>query len=148
MRTFALVLALLPLGACSWFGLDGKSSYRESGDREIKSVSSLERTHKRNQFFGELRRRNDGRNNAFGRDLMAIQDFIDRHVWNYNQNDPYVNYSNDTTKLGHVGRFGLMQASTVPGAPRCAAVSPSRCNRRRSTAPLRSRPSTRGARQD
>ena len=78
MRTFALVIALLPLGACSWFGLDGKSSYRESGDREIKSVSSLERTHKRNQFFGELRRRNDGRNNAFGRDLMAIQDFIDR----------------------------------------------------------------------
>jgi hypothetical protein len=63
----------------------------------------------------ELRRRNDGRNNAFGRDLMAVQDFIDRHVWNYNQNDPYVNYSNDTTKLGHVGRFGLMQASTVPG---------------------------------
>jgi hypothetical protein len=115
MRTFALVIALLPLGACSWFGLDGKSSYRESGDREIKSVSSLERTHKRNQFFGDLRRRNDGRNNAFGRDLMAIQDFIDRHVWNYNQNDPYVNYSNDTTKLGHVGRFGLMQASTVPG---------------------------------
>jgi hypothetical protein len=46
---------------------------------------------------------------------MAVQDFIDRHVWNYNQNDPYVNYSNDTTKLGHVGRFGLMQASTVPG---------------------------------
>jgi hypothetical protein len=114
MRTFALFIALLPLGACSWIGFDGQSSYRDSGDREIKSVSSLETKHKKNQFFGELRRRNDGRNNAFGRDLMAIQDFIDRHVWNYNQNDPYVNYSNRTTKLGHVGRFGAMQVSSVP----------------------------------
>lgn len=115
MRQFALVLSLLPLAACSSLGLDGKDTYRTSGDREIKSVSSLESRYQKNQFFGELRRRNDGRNNAFGRDLMAMQDFIDRHIWNYNQNDPYVNYRSNTTKIEHVGRFGLMQASSVPG---------------------------------
>jgi hypothetical protein len=115
MRQFALVLSLLPLAACSVLGLDGKDTYRGGSEREIQSVSSLESRHQKNKFFGELRRRNDGRNNAFARDLMGIQDFIDRHVWNYNQNDPYVNYSNNQTKLGHVGRFGLMQASSVPG---------------------------------
>ena len=115
MRQFALVLSLLPLAACSSLGLDGKDTYRTSGDREIKPVSSLESRYQKNQFFGELRRRNDGRNNAFGRDLMAVQDFIDRHIWNYNQNDPYVNYRSNTTKIEHVGRFGLMQASSVPG---------------------------------
>jgi hypothetical protein len=115
MRQFALVLSLLPLAACSVFGLDGKDTHRSGGEREIQSVSSLESRHQKNQFFGELRRRNDGRNNAFARDLNGIQDFIDRHIWNYNQNDPYVNYSSNQTKLGHVGRFGLMQASSVPG---------------------------------
>lgn len=128
MRQFALVLTLLPLAACSSLYLDGKdrlyvdSRHAQLGEGEnpnqskVMPVSVLTRNHQKNQFWGELRRRNDGRNNAFARDLMGIQDFIDRTVWNYNSNDPYVNYSNDQTKLGHLGRFGMMQASSIPGA--------------------------------
>ncbi|MBM3974602.1 MAG: hypothetical protein FJ301_10935 [Planctomycetes bacterium] len=127
MRQFALVLTLLPLAACSSMYLDGKdrlyldSRHAQLGEGEnpnqgkVVPVAMLTRNYQKNQFWGELRRRSDGRNNAFARDLMSIQDVIDRTIWNYNQNDPYVNYSNDQTKLGHFGRFGLMQASTFPG---------------------------------
>ena len=45
---------------------------------------------------------------------MNISDFIDRHFWNYNVNDPYINYPSNTTKLEHLGRFGLVTLSSIP----------------------------------
>jgi hypothetical protein len=116
MRKFALVLALLPLGACSTFGWEGQGAgiTNDQKNRGIKDVAALSSEYNSQSFFREVRRRSDGRNNAFGRDLMSITDFFDRHLWNYNANDPYVNFPSDTTKLEHLGRFGLMTASSLP----------------------------------
>ncbi|MFY9343782.1 MAG: hypothetical protein WAT39_14935 [Planctomycetota bacterium] len=116
MRKSALVLLLLPVAACSSFRWEGHGGgvSAEQGKRGIKDVSALSSDFNSQHFFREVRRRSDGRNNAFGRDLMAISDFFDRHLWNYNANDPYINYPSDTTKLEHVGRFALMQASALP----------------------------------
>lgn len=116
MRKLALVLTLLPLAACSSFGWEGQGAglSKDQKNRGIKDVSSLSSEYSSQRFFRDVRRRSDGRNNAFGRDLMAIQDFTDRHLWNYNRNDPYVNYPSDTTSLEHLGRFGLSTVSTLP----------------------------------
>jgi hypothetical protein len=116
MRKLALVLTLMPLAACSTFGWDGQGAgiSAEQNQRGIRSVSALSSEYQQQRFFREVRRRSDGRNNAFGRDLMSIQDFLDRNLWNYNINDPNVDYPSDTTKLEHIGRFGLMTVSSVP----------------------------------
>lgn len=110
MRKLALVLTLLPIAACSTSGVT-----KEQRERGIQSVSSLSSKYERDAFFTRVRQRSDGRNNAWGRDLNAIQDFIDRHFWNYDPNDPYVNYPSDTTKLEHLGRFGLTTLTSIPG---------------------------------
>lgn len=117
MRKLALVLTLLPLAACSTFGWEGQGAgiSKDQKNRGIKDVAALSNEFNSQQFYREVRRRSDGRNNAFGRDLMAITDFLDRHLWNYNANDPYINYPSDTTKLDHLGRFGLMTLTSVPG---------------------------------
>ena len=116
MRKLALVLTLLPLAACSTpFTWEGQGSISEDQkNRGIKDVASLSNEYNSQNFFREVRRRSDGRNNAFGRDLMAIQDFFDRHIWNYNANDPSVNYPSNTTKLEHIGRFGLVTVTSLP----------------------------------
>lgn len=116
MRKFALVLALLPFAACANFSWEGRGAgvSKEQASRGIKDVSELATEYETQSFFRSVRRRSDGRNNAFGRDLMRMTDFIDRHFWNYDANDPYVNFPSDTTKLEHLGRFGLMTASSLP----------------------------------
>ncbi|MBL8753627.1 MAG: hypothetical protein JNK15_10020 [Planctomycetes bacterium] len=116
MRKLAIVLTLLPLAACSTFGWEGQGGgvTAEQRARGIKDVAALSSEYNQQNFYRQVRRRSDGRNNAFGRDLMSIQDFMDRHLWNYNANDPYVNYPSDTTKLEHVGRFGLTTVSSLP----------------------------------
>jgi hypothetical protein len=117
MRKLALVLTLLPLAACSnflnWKG-QGAGVSKEQHERGIRDVGALSSEYQSKHFYRDVRRRSDGRNNAFGRDLMSVQDFLDRHLWNYNQNDPSVNYPSDTTKLEHVGRFGLGVVTSVP----------------------------------
>ena len=116
MRKLALVLALFPLAACSTFGWEGQGDgvTPEQQARGIKSVSALASDYEAHSFFRSVRRRSDGRNNAFGRDLMAISDFFDRHFWGYDVNDPYINFPSDTTKLEHLGRFGLTTVSGLP----------------------------------
>lgn len=114
MRQFALVLMLLPLASCfSWSG-QGSTLTKEQRQRGLRDVAALSNQHETEQFFRDVRRKSDGRNNAFGRDLMKISDFFDRHFWNYNSNDPYINYPSDTTKLEHIGRFGLTTVSSLP----------------------------------
>lgn len=116
MRTIALALLLLPLAACSSFGWDGQGGNlsEEQKKRGIRDVASLSNEYETESFFRGVRRRSDGRNNAFGRDLAKISDFIDRTLWNYDANDPYVNYPSNTTKFEHVGRFGLTTVSGLP----------------------------------
>lgn len=116
MRKLALVLALVPFASCANFSWEGRGAgvSKEQADRGIKDVSALANEYETQSFFRSVRRRSDGRNNAFGRDLMKMTDFIDRHFWNYDANDPYVNFPSNTTKLEHIGRFGLMTASSLP----------------------------------
>jgi hypothetical protein len=116
MRKLALALALLPAAACYSFGWEHKNraASEDQKERGIKDVATLVNEYNSQQFFRDVRRRSDGRNNAFGRDLMAIQDFFDRHIWNYNANDPSVNYPSNTTKLEHMGRFGLVTITSLP----------------------------------
>ncbi len=116
MRKLALVLTLLPLAACSTFSWDGQGGglTKEQKARGMRDVASLSNDFETQSFFRSVRRRSDGRNNAFGRDLMNIQDFFDRHFWNYDQNDPNVNFPSNTTKLEHVGRFALTTVSSLP----------------------------------
>ena len=117
MRKLALALLLYPLAACSTFGWEGQGTRltEEEKKRGLKEVATLNNDYDTQAFFSGLRRRSDGRNNAFGRDLMSISDFFDRHFWNYDVNDPSVNYPSNTTKFEHVGRFGLTVVSSVPG---------------------------------
>lgn len=116
MRNHALALLLLPLAACSSFGWEGRGGdlSADQKKRGLKDVTALSNDYETESFFKGVRRRSDGRNNAFGRDLAAITDFFDRHFWNYDANDPYVNYPSSTTKFEHIGRFGLNTVSSLP----------------------------------
>lgn len=110
MRKIALALALLPmLGACQSFGWSGAGAgvTPEQAELGIMDVAALADAQDTESFFASVRRRRDGRSNAFGRDLGKITDFIDRHLFNYSADDPYVNYPSNTTMIDHVGRFGV-----------------------------------------
>ncbi|MCK5942297.1 MAG: hypothetical protein KAI24_10040 [Planctomycetes bacterium] len=104
------------MAACSTFGWEGQGAglTEEQKQRGIKDVTALANEYETQSFFRSVRRRSDGRNNAFGRDLMSITNFLDRHLWNYDENDPYINFPSRTTKLEHVGRFGLNTVSSLP----------------------------------
>lgn len=116
MRKLALAVMLMPLCACSSFGWEGRGGgvTEDQKARGLQDVASLAGDYETEAFYRGVRRRMDGRNNALGRDLTSIQDFIDRHVWNYNKNDPYVNYPSDTTSLGQFARFGISTVATLP----------------------------------
>ncbi len=111
MRKLALALALLPMAACSSWGSGLTEEQRQRG---IKPVSTLSSDYESKAFWTRLDQSADGRANAFGRDLRRVGDFFDRHFWNYDANDPYVNYPTDTTRLGHTGRAGASFASSLP----------------------------------
>ncbi len=110
MRKLAFVLALLPMAACSM----GSGLTSEQQARGIKSVAALSSAYESGAYWTSLRQSADGRSNAFGRDLRKVGDFFDRHFWNYDGNDPYVNYPSDTTRIGHMGRFGMSAVSSFP----------------------------------
>lgn len=116
MRKLALALTVLSLAACQNFTWQGHSSGLTAEQREMgmRDVQGLADKYETETFFRGVRRRNDGRNNAFGRDLMRICDTIDRHFWNYDKNDPMVNYPSSTSKLEHLGRFGLVTVTSLP----------------------------------
>lgn len=116
MRKLALALTVLSLASCQSFSWRGHGAGLSSDQKQvgIKDIAALSNQYETEAFFRGVRRRNDGRNNAFGRDLMKIQDFIDRHFWNYDSTDPNVNYPSETSKLEHVGRFFLVTGSSLP----------------------------------
>ena len=119
MRKFALVLALIPVAACSTVtssvdSVFGGELTAEQRARGIKPVATLASDYKWDRYMAKVRRRSDGIDNAFGRDLGSISSFIDRHIYNYDANDPYTNFPSRTTKLEHMGRFGLHTVSSLP----------------------------------
>ncbi|MDP6929934.1 MAG: hypothetical protein QF412_09565 [Planctomycetota bacterium] len=106
------LLAIVPLafllascGSFTWKGQGGGVS-DEQAARGIRDVEYLTRAYDTETYFRSLRRRKDGRANAFGRDLSAIQSTIDRHIFNYSPGDPSVNYESDVGVGDHVMRFG------------------------------------------
>ena len=124
MRKFALVHALLPVAACSTVtssvgSVFGGEITAEQRARGIKPVSELASDYKWDSYLAKVRRRSDGIDNAFGRDLSSITSFLDRHIYNYDANDPYINVPSDTTELGHVGNFGV---DLVTGLPVVGAI--------------------------
>ena len=107
MRTLALVL-ICCLAACqtTWRG-QGSGITRDQHERDIKDVYALSTAYETNAYFSDLRHRQMGRANAFGRDMRSISVTIDRHFFNYSTEDPYVNFETDTGYLDHVLRFSL-----------------------------------------
>lgn len=79
----------------------------DQANSDIKDVTALANAYEAQAYFSDLRRRQSGRANAFGRDLRSIGVFTDRHFFNYSVNDPYVNYDTDTGYIDHMLRFGL-----------------------------------------
>lgn len=106
MRKLALVLCLLPIGACA---SSGSSSVTLSGVRKMSA------DYRSSVHYQAMRRRSDGLSNAFGRDLGSIQSFIDRHVWNYDANDPMVNQPAEVGRVGHTVGFLFGQVTGVVG---------------------------------
>jgi len=101
------------MAACTTFGF-GTTLTPEQRQLGIKSVDSLSSDYESGSFWTGVRQRNDGRANAFGRDMQSIQNFFDRHFWNYDINDPYINYPTDTGRMDHLGRFTVTTVASVP----------------------------------
>ena len=125
MRNLALLLLLCCLPACSvsWEG-QGSGVTSDQSSRDIVDVAGDAVTAEvvntgteanpqyrlvlaAKAYFTDLRRRQSGRANAFGRDLRSVGVFIDRHFFNYSPSDPYVNYESDTGYADHLLRFAL-----------------------------------------
>jgi hypothetical protein len=108
MRTLALALSLAALCSCTSFTWQGQKAGLSSDEalRGVEDFAALTRKYETETYFRRLSRRQDGRANAFGRDLAHIQETIDRHFFNYSVDDPYVNFETETGVLGHMARFG------------------------------------------
>lgn len=106
MRTLALLALICFLPACSitWKG-GGLGVTQEQQKADIQDVYALSNAYELNAYFANQRRRSMGRANAFGRDLVAIQNTIDRHFFNYSESDPYINHETDTYLLDHLHRY-------------------------------------------
>ena len=108
MRKLVLLLPLiLSAVSCQGFTWEGQGAGLTDAQRAagVKDLNALAREYETRTYFAGLRRRLDGRANAFGRDLASIQSSFGRHFLNYSESDPYVNYPSSTTSLGHLGRF-------------------------------------------
>ena len=102
----ALPLAFL-MASCSTMTWSGQGPSRSDSERGAIDVDELTRRYETAKFWRSVRARRDGRVNAFGRDLAAIQNTLDRHFFNYSVTDPSVNYPTDLTIIDHVGRLGV-----------------------------------------
>ena len=108
MRFLALLLLICCLPACrtTWSG-QGAGLTDDQRARSIKDVSALSSAYETQANFADLRRRQDGRANAFGRDLRSMGVFVDRYFFNYSPDDPYVNYPTNTGYFDHLMQFTL-----------------------------------------
>jgi hypothetical protein len=110
MRKTFLVVPLLMLSlSCSnftWKGM-GHGLSEDESQRGLKDATELAREYDTQRYWAEVRARRDGRVNAWGRGFDRMQNTIDRYLFNYSPDDPYVNYPTDNTVLGEAGEFTL-----------------------------------------
>lgn len=108
MRQLALLLpAAFLMASCSSFVWEGRGKgVTEQQMRDgIPDITKMSDDYNDRAYWRSVRRRKDGRTNAFGRDLDKITDFIDRHLFNYSKHDPSVNFPTDSTMLDHSFQF-------------------------------------------
>lgn len=111
MRKFALLvpLALLSLSACGSFTWEPHSAglSRDAHALGVEDVRTLAAQYSNERKWRDVRRTMDGRTNALARDLGGFWSSIDRYLFNYSANDPYVNFETDenyyTTTLYSLG---------------------------------------------
>ena len=121
MRKLAILPLAFALGACSSFSWSGQNSNLSDEDRSLglKDVATLSREYSNSRDWQNYRRRVDGRTNALGRDLSSVFSTFDRHLFNYSDTDPYVNFETDenyfTTTVWEVGS-GIGR-NTLPWLP-------------------------------
>lgn len=105
LKKFAFVAPLILLSACkiSWTG-QGRGA-GQTAQTDPTSVASLQSQYDTQKYFQDLRRRRDGLENSFGRDLASITSTFDRHLFNYSKDDPYVNHPSSASAFNHMMRF-------------------------------------------
>jgi hypothetical protein len=112
----ALFASLALLTSCSSFSWKGQGSEVTPADasRGLKDVPTLTKDYETQKFFAGVRRRMDGRSNAFSRDLDNITATIDRHLFNYSVDDPYVNFPTEYDILDHSMRTAVKTVTPMP----------------------------------
>lgn len=116
LSAVALSASLAFLASCNSFTWRGQSSDVPATDasRGIKDVPTLTKDYETAKFFSGLRRRMDGRSNAFARDLDSITTTIDRHFFNYSVDDPYVNFPTEYGPVDHSLRTAVTTFTPMP----------------------------------
>lgn len=104
---------LASCGAFTWKGRSGDTSTADAS-RGLKDVATLTSEYETDKFFSGLRRRMDGRSNAFSRDLDSITATIDRHLFNYSVDDPYVNFPTEYGPIDHSLRSMVKTVTPMP----------------------------------
>ena len=106
-RKLAWFAPLLLLSACNitWPG-QGRGT-GEASTKNVDDIAALQGQYDTTHYFESLRRRKEGLENAFGRDLDSITATIDRHFFNYSADDPHVNHPSSASHFNHLMRFGL-----------------------------------------
>ena len=107
IKKFALIAPLLFVSACTmtWPG-QGRGT-AENAHNESTDVGSLQGQYDTQKYFSDVKRRKEGRENAFGRDLDSITATVDRHFFNYSADDPYVNHPSTASAFNHLMRFTI-----------------------------------------
>ena len=93
-RRLLFLLAIGPalaLGSCRSFSWKG----REVGDPEetargIKSVEQLRNEYEASRYWSFWRKNHDGRFKAWSRDWSDLHRSLDRHLFNFDWDDPYL----------------------------------------------------------
>jgi hypothetical protein len=110
----ALALSALLASSCiTWKGQSGEVTATDAS-RGLKDVPTLTREYENARFFTALRRRFDGRSNAFQRDLESLTSTIDRHFFNYSVDDPYVNFPTEFGPVDHVLGTAVTTVTPLP----------------------------------
>ncbi len=104
LRILSVVTLAFLCGSCKWEGA-GSGVTEKEYQVGLRDVDSLVAEYESKRYWADIRRRRDGRSNAFGRDLDRIVQTIDRSFLNYSWSDPYVNYKTETGALERFGRF-------------------------------------------
>ncbi len=116
MRTLALLVPLLLLAtACqgfSWVDQNSRNAVRGDGPLTVQDVNSLIQSYNTQQFYRQVRDRSNGRSAAFSRDMSSIRRTIDRHFFNYDWDDPYLNPAGGGQGL-FGGNLGLITTAIV-----------------------------------